>query len=88
MFTVLEIFPVLPFFNFLRLCKDTSEGKRQQSVLSPVSRPSGLMKMEPAHPQRDTDGRLQVENTRQYYPGRESQITTAATTRSSQTALL
>ncbi|XP_077938103.1 cytosolic carboxypeptidase 2 isoform X2 [Gasterosteus aculeatus] len=71
-----------------RLCKDTSEGKRQQSVLFPVSRPSGLMKMEPAHPQRDTDGRLQVENTRQYYPGRESQITTAATTRSSQTALL
>ncbi|KAL6107044.1 agbl2 [Pungitius sinensis] len=71
-----------------RLSKDTSEDKRQQSVLSPVLMPSGLMKVEPLHPQRDTNGRLQVENTRQCYPGRESQRTTAVITRPSQTAPL
>ncbi|XP_034390887.1 cytosolic carboxypeptidase 2 [Cyclopterus lumpus] len=67
-----------------RLCKETFKDKSHPGVLSPVSMPSGLMKME--LPQRDPLGRLQAKDTRHYYSGRERQIGTAVVTRSSQSA--
>ncbi|XP_070764042.1 cytosolic carboxypeptidase 2 [Enoplosus armatus] len=75
-----------------RLCKETLGDKRHLGVLSPVSKPSGLAKMELSRPQSDTLVRLQAKDIRRYHPGRESQISTAAqeamVTRPSQSAPL
>ncbi|XP_044047852.1 cytosolic carboxypeptidase 2 isoform X2 [Siniperca chuatsi] len=57
-----------------RLCKETLGDKRHLGILSPVSKPSGLMKMELPRPQRDTLARLQAKDIRHYHSRRESQI--------------
>ncbi|XP_032379525.1 cytosolic carboxypeptidase 2 [Etheostoma spectabile] len=69
-----------------RLGNETLEDQRHLGVLSPLSKPSGLMKMELARPKSGTLGRLQAKDIRHHYSGRESQITAAMVTRSSQSA--
>ncbi|XP_074490227.1 cytosolic carboxypeptidase 2 isoform X1 [Sebastes fasciatus] len=71
-----------------RICKETWEDKRHPGVLSPVSKPSGLMKMELPRPQSDALGKLHAKGIGHYHSGRESQISPTAVTRSSQSALL
>lgn len=82
----------LSFFNFLRLCKETMGDKRHMGVLSPVSKPSGLMKMELPRPHSNTLARLQAKDIGHYRSGRESHRSTAPqeamVTRSSQSAPL
>ncbi|XP_068459917.1 cytosolic carboxypeptidase 2 isoform X2 [Clinocottus analis] len=68
--------------QFKESCKD----RRHPGVLSPVSMPLSLTKME--RPQRDTLGRLQVKDARHYCSGSEGQMGTAVVTKSSQSAPL
>ncbi|XP_042352706.1 cytosolic carboxypeptidase 2 [Plectropomus leopardus] len=63
-------------------------GEGHLDVLSPLSKPSGRMKMELPRPQSDTLGRLQSKDIRHFNSGRESQISTEVITRSSQSAQL
>uniref|UniRef100_UPI0037E93F3D cytosolic carboxypeptidase 2 n=1 Tax=Semicossyphus pulcher TaxID=241346 RepID=UPI0037E93F3D len=73
-----------------RLFNGTQGHKSHMTVLSPVSKPSNLMKLEVSGPQTDKLSRCQSEDIRQYHSGRERQISTATgeatVTRSSQSA--
>ncbi|XP_033490000.2 cytosolic carboxypeptidase 2 [Epinephelus lanceolatus] len=71
-----------------RLSRETLEDKGHMGVLSPGSKPSGLMKMELPRSQSDTLGRPQVKDIGHYRSGRESQISMAMIARSSQSAPL
>lgn len=79
-------------FIFLRLGKETLGDKKDIGILSPVSKPSGLMKMKPPRPQSVMRTTLQSKDIRGYHSGRESQISAAQqetmVTRSSQSASL
>ncbi|XP_039664515.1 cytosolic carboxypeptidase 2 isoform X3 [Perca fluviatilis] len=70
------------------LGNETLEDKRHLGVLSSLSKPSGLMKMERPRPKSGTLGTLQAKDIRHYYSGRESQISAAMVARSSQSAPL
>ncbi|XP_059190947.1 cytosolic carboxypeptidase 2 isoform X2 [Centropristis striata] len=68
-------------------CKETLD-KRHMGVLSPVSKPFSLMKMELPRPQSDNLGRLQAKDIGHYHSGRGRQNSTAMLTRSPQSAPL
>ncbi|KAK5867701.1 hypothetical protein PBY51_012167 [Eleginops maclovinus] len=71
-----------------KYCKETVEDKRHLGGLSPASKPPGLIKTEPKHPQSDTLSRLQTKDIRHYHSGRESQIRTTMMTLSPHSASL
>ncbi|XP_078113711.1 cytosolic carboxypeptidase 2 [Sander vitreus] len=82
--------PVLKGTDLRRngLGNETLEDKSRLGVLSPLSKPSGLMKRERPRPKSGTLGRLQAKDIRHYYSGRERQLSAAIVTRSSQSAPL